>query len=455
MRIARLPHHPDSSALFEAVAREPWSVFLDSGRPAIRSGRWDILAARPYATLVTRAGQTEIRTTAGVRVERGEPLSLLRAELGRTELLPASLPFAGGAIGYLAYDLARNWGDLPAGPRSDVPEMAMGLYDWAVVVDHATQDTVLVGAGRDARTARDWDALVELFSRPQPAVDDAFQVRRRAVSNFSRGGYQAAFDRVKAYIEAGDCYQVNLTQRYAAEVVGERWAVYRALRRLNPAPFSAYLNPSGIQILSSSPERFVELRGRQATTRPIKGTRPRSPDLVRDRELAAELAASTKDRAENLMIVDLLRNDLGKVCRTGSVHTPDLFAVESFAKVHHLVSTVSGELDPGRDALDLLRATFPGGSITGAPKRRAMEIIEELEPAPRGVYCGAIGYIGFSGDMDTNIAIRTLVGMGDEISFGVGGGIVADSVGGQEYQECLDKAAPLLELLGAPGDMPA
>jgi para-aminobenzoate synthetase component 1 len=455
MRIARLPYHPDSSALFEAVAREPWSAFLDSGRPYIRSGRWDILAARPYATLLTRAGRTEIRTATGVRIEAGDPLQLLRAELGRVEPLPESLPFAGGAIGYLAYDLARLWGDLPPGPRTGVPEMAMGLYDWAVVVDHATQNTVLVGSGRDARTVRDWDALAEMFSRPQPPAGDEFQVRREPESNLSRSGYQVAFDRVKAYIEAGDCYQVNLTQRYATKLGGDRWAVYKALRRLNPAPFSAYLNPPGVQVLSSSPERFIELRGRQVTTRPIKGTRPRSPDSVRDRELAAELAASAKDRAENLMIVDLLRNDLGKVCRTGSVHTPDLFAVESFAKVHHLVSTVSGSLAPERDALDLLRATFPGGSITGAPKRRAMAIIEELEPTPRGVYCGAIGYIGFSGDMDTNIAIRTLVGEGDEISFGVGGGIVADSVAAQEYQECLDKAAPLLELLRMPGASPA
>lgn len=455
MRIAQLPYQPDSAVLFEAVAREPWAAFLDSGRPRVRSGRWDILAARPYATLLTRAGRTEIRIGGEVREEQNDPLPLLRDLLGPMVPSPEGLPFAGGAIGYLAYDLARVWGELPPGPPSGVPEMAMGLYDWAVVVDHERQEATLVGAGRDPSTERDWDALVEMFSRPPATRDDHFQIRRGPVSNFSRAGYRVAFERVKSYIDAGDCYQVNLTQRFTAEVTGDRWALYKTLRRLNPAPFSVYLNPPGVQVLSSSPERFVELRGGQVTTRPIKGTRPRSADPDLDRTLAAELAASAKDRAENLMIVDLLRNDLGKVCRTGSVRTPDLFAVESFAKVHHLVSTVSGELEPGCDALDLLRATFPGGSITGAPKRRAMEIIEELEPAPRGVYCGAIGYIGFSGDMDTNIAIRTLVGTGNEICFGVGGGIVADSEEAQEFQECLDKAAPLLELLKTPGDEPA
>ncbi|NTV96988.1 MAG: anthranilate synthase component I family protein, partial [Thiobacillus sp.] len=215
----------------------------------------------------------------------------------------------------------------------------------------------------------------------------------------------------------------------------------------NPAPFGAYLNHPGAGILSTSPERFIELRGTRVTTRPIKGTRPRGADPASDRALAAELLASAKDRAENLMIVDLLRNDLGKVCVTGSVTVPGLFEVESFANVHHLVSTVTGTLASDRDAFDLLRATFPGGSITGAPKRRAMAIIEELEPHRRGPYCGAIGYVGYNGDMDTNIAIRTLVGRGDIVSFGVGGGIVADSVAEQEYQECLDKAAPMLRLL--------
>ncbi len=448
MRVAHLPYRPDSAALFEVIAAEPWAVLLDSGQPHAHGGRWDILAARPYATLVTRGAVTEIRTRSGIRTEQGDPLQILRAQLGKAEPLPEAVPFAGGAIGYFAYDLARTLGQLPASTKAGPPEMALGLYDWAVLVDHETGVTRLVSGERDEQTRHDWDRLIEAFSRPPEPAQGRFAIQSAPVSNFDRAGYGAAFDRAKRYIAAGDCYQINLTQRYTAQVSGSRWALYRALRQINPAPFSAYLNHPDLQVLSTSPERFVELRGNRVTTRPIKGTRPRDPDPIRDRALAEALANSDKDRAENLMIVDLLRNDLGKVCQTGSVTVPDLFALESFANVHHLVSTISGALQPGRDALDLLRATFPGGSITGAPKRRAMAIIDELEPDPRGLYCGAIGYIGFNGDMDTSIAIRTLVSEGGTVSFGVGGGIVADSELDAEYQECIDKAAPLLRVLG-------
>jgi para-aminobenzoate synthetase component 1 len=448
MRVTSLPYNPDSEVLFGAWASEPWSVFLDSGRPAAQGGRWDIIAARPYATLTTRGGITEIRTRSGISVDSGDPLEILRTQLGDLEPGPKDFPFAGGAIGYFAYDLARTFGDLPTRVGEGPPEMAVGLYDWAVVVDHETRVTQLVSAERDAQTSGDWASLIERFSHPPEAAPDRFTILSEPESNLNRTRYDAAFDRAKRYIADGDCYQVNLTQRYAARVSGSRWALYRELRRVNPAPFSAYLNHPAVQVLSSSPERFIELRDRQVSTRPIKGTRPRDPDPQRDRAQAEALVGSDKDRAENLMIVDLLRNDLGKVCQTGSVTVPDLFAVESFANVHHLVSTVSGRLRLDRDALDLLRASFPGGSITGAPKRRAMAIIDELEPDSRGIYCGAIGYVGFNGDMDTSIAIRTLVGDGDSVSFGVGGGIVADSEVGAEYQECLDKAAPLLRMLG-------
>ncbi len=447
MRVVQLPYRPDSVALFEAIAAEPWAVFLDSGRPHACGGRWDILAARPYATLVTRGAVTEIRTRTGVHTESDDPLNILRSQLGTAEPVLASMPFAGGAIGYFAYDLARTLGDLPSHASDQPPAMAVGLYDWAVLVDHEARVTQLVAAERDDQTGRDWDHLIELFSRPPAPLPGGYTILSAPVSNLTRAGYDAAFERAKHYIAAGDCYQINLTQRYTAQVGGSRWALYRALRQLNPAPFSAYLNHPEAQVLSTSPERFIELRGNRVTTQPIKGTRPRDPDPVRDRELANALAHSDKDRAENLMIVDLLRNDLGKVCQTGSVAVSDLFTVASFAHVHHLVSTVSGRLRPDSDAIDLLRACFPGGSITGAPKRRAMAIIDELEPDPRGLYCGAIGYIGFNGDMDANIAIRTLIGAGDTVSFGVGGAIVADSEVAAEYRECLDKAAPLLRVL--------
>jgi para-aminobenzoate synthetase component 1 len=264
-------------------------------------------------------------------------------------------------------------------------------------------------------------------------------------SNMSREDYGRAFDRIKRYITEGDCYQVNLAQRFSAQASGDPWLAYQALRVMNPAPFSAYLSTPYVQVLSASPERFLRLEDGRVETRPIKGTRPRAGHARLDAELVQELRESVKDRAENLMIVDLLRNDLAKACR--AVRVPKLFDVESYATVHHLVSTVTGVLREGCDAIDLLRGAFPGGSITGAPKVRAMQIIEELEPQRRGVYCGAIGYIGFDGAMDLNIAIRTLVYSRGQIRFWAGGGIVADSSVDDEYQETFDKAAAMLKLL--------
>jgi para-aminobenzoate synthetase component 1 len=253
--------------------------------------------------------------------------------------------------------------------------------------------------------------------------------------------------RIQRYLHAGDCYQVNLAQRFAAPAQGDPWHAYRRLRRANPAPFGAYLAFDDCCILCGSPERFLQIRNDRVETKPIKGTRPRGRDPDEDRTLAEALRLSPKDRAENLMIVDLLRNDLGKVCAIGSVHVPRLFEIERYAHVHHLVSTVRGRLAAGRSALDLLRACFPGGSVTGAPKLRAMQIIEELEPHRRGVYCGSIGYIGVDGAMDTNIVIRTLVHSAGVARLWAGGGIVVDSDPEAEYRETLDKAAPLLALL--------
>jgi para-aminobenzoate synthetase component 1 len=449
MRQTRIPYRADSAALFEVIADEPWSVFLDSGRPQSTSGRYDILAARPFITLLTRGGVTAIGRAGRVEHSTDDPFSVLRQHLaaGGAGSAPADLPFTGGAIGYFGYDLARRIDRLPTRTAaSTVPDMAVGIYDWAVVVDHARQASWLVGAAREAETAAAWEGLVALFSR-DAQIPDRRPFRVGAVScDFTPQTYRAAFDRIQRYIHAGDCYQVNLAQRFSAPVAGDHWLGYQALRRLNPAPYSAYLNLPEVRILSSSPERFLSVRQGVVETKPIKGTRPRAAAAEADAVLARALQASEKDRAENLMIVDLLRNDLGKVCAPGSVAVPKLFEVESFASVHHLVSTVTGQLAEGRDAIELLRACFPGGSITGAPKLRAMQIIAELEPQPRGVYCGALGWLGFNGDMDSNIAIRTLVSANNELQFWAGGGIVADSQADAEYQECLDKAAALLRL---------
>ena len=275
----------------------------------------------------------------------------------------------------------------------------------------------------------------------------AFKVVSAINSNMDKAFYTQAFNRIKQYLKEGDCYQVNLAQRFVARCEGDPWTAYQSLRKLNAAPFSCYLNLPEVQILSSSPERFLKLTKGVVETKPIKGTRPRKQDAAEDRQQIKSLESSNKDRAENLMIVDLLRNDMSKTCLKGSVKVPVIFNVESYATVHHLVSTVTGILADDQHALDLLKSCFPGGSITGAPKIRAMEIIEELEPNRRGVYCGAIGYIGFDGNMDSNIAIRTLVHSKNTIRFWAGGGIVNDSVMEEEYQESFDKAAAMLDLL--------
>ncbi|MBS4053090.1 MAG: aminodeoxychorismate synthase component I [Methylomonas sp.] len=442
-----LPYFEDSSLLFATCADRPWAVYLDSAFPLSRQGRFDIMAYQPVCTLQTFGHSTHIDEQGIQTLSSEDPFELLKTRLGAP--LPAidELPFNGGAIGYFAYDLARRIEKLPvsAEDAEQLPDMAIGIYRWAVVVDHQKRQSWLVGYGLADELV---EAVSEQFSQvPEHFELNDFKVLQAPRSNMSRQSYGQAFAKIKHYLQEGDCYQVNLTQRFSSPCRGNPWFAYQTLRRINAAPFSAYLNFPDVQVLSSSPERFLRVIDGQVQTKPIKGTRPRKALASEDQKQIAALAASDKDRAENVMIVDLLRNDLSKSCKEGSVRVPELFAVESYATVHHLVSTVTGELAGDQHALDLLRSCFPGGSITGAPKIRAMEIIEELEPQRRGVYCGAIGYIGFDGNMDTNIAIRTLVHNRGSIRFWVGGGIVNDSDEDAEYQECFDKAAALLQLL--------
>ncbi|MBK1673172.1 aminodeoxychorismate synthase, component I [Ectothiorhodospira shaposhnikovii] len=450
--LAPLPYPEDSARLFETLHEEPWAVFLDSARHGQARGRFDIITADPYLTLVTDGDLTRVRNREGEQLEitGADPFEVLRTRLGAPIRPLAGLPFAGGAVGYFGYDLARRLEHLPtlAGDHESLPQMMLGIHDWAVVVDHDLRTCVLVGQGRDRRTAERWESLVRRFSHP-PSLSSrgGFVLGGPLRANLSPGDYRRRFDRVQAFIREGDCYQVNLAQRFEAPAQGDDWGAYRRLRELSPAPYGAFLRFPGVSILSNSPERFLHLRDGMANTRPIKGTRPRGKTPEEDLRLREALATSDKDRAENVMIVDLLRNDLGKTCDVGSVAVPELFAVESYATVHHLVSTVTGRLAPGRDAVDLLRGCFPGGSITGAPKLRAMEIIEALEPHRRGVYCGAIGFLGFDGTLDTSIAIRTLVFSDGTLRFWAGGGITTGSVMEQEYQETLDKAAAMMQLL--------
>ncbi|QBQ53879.1 aminodeoxychorismate synthase component I [Nitrosococcus wardiae] len=452
---AELPYCEDSVPLFEAIRLEPWPIFLDSGRPTSSSGRFDIIAADPFVTFSCRGSETTVCKRHDSFLSLENPFALLQSELHRCHnkkppLAFPELPLAGGAMGYFSYDLGRRLEQLPtfALDAEHMPEMAVGLYDWVIVVDHHQRRCFLLGQGYDSRTWKRWEALKFHLSQarrlPPPSP---FRLCGRIESNMDREDYHQAFARIQHYIREGDCYQANLAQRFEVPAQGDPWILYRRLRLRNAAPFSAYFaTPEGV-VLSTSPERFLLVNEGRVETRPIKGTRPRDSNPMVDHKFALELQNSPKDRAENVMIVDLLRNDLGRVCLPGSIHVPSLCAIESFATVHHLVSTVRGQLAPGRDSIDLLQACFPGGSVTGAPKVRAMEIIEELEPHRRGIYCGSLGYIGFEGNMDTNIAIRTLVYNQNSLRFWAGGGIVADSVEEAEYQETLDKAAAILQTL--------
>ena len=446
-RIASLPYFPDSSLLFSTLAQRPWAVFLDSGYPYSRQGRYDIIAADPICTLVTHGDKTIITRDNVAVISEADPFALVKEQLLPALTGFAELPFTGGAIGYFSYDLARRLENLPviAEDAEQIAEMAVGIYQWALIVDHQQQQSVLVG--QDCAESL-WQGLILQFSQlPVVKPQAPFTVLSDISANMTQTTYTQAFDRIKRYLKEGDCYQVNLTQRFEADCAGEPWTAYQKLREQNAAPFSCYLNLPEVQILSSSPERFLKLTQGQVETKPIKGTRPRKQDELEDQQQIVSLETSAKDRAENLMIVDLLRNDIGKTCIKGSVKMPVIFEVESYATVHHLVSTITGALAEDQHALDLLKSCFPGGSITGAPKIRSMEIIEELEPHRRGIYCGAIGYIGFNGNMDTNIAIRTLVHANNTIRCWAGGGIVHDSVADDEYQESFDKAAAMLTLL--------
>jgi para-aminobenzoate synthetase component 1 len=389
-----------------------------------------------------------------------DPFEALRRLLVAHAIAPLpDVPFPqGGAIGYLGFDLGQHLERLPSRSRDDLvlPEMCLAFYDWCLVHHRGSGRAWIVATGlpeRDPQAAGrrlEWalDRLQGLETRGEPSVDHQAWTAGELRSNFERDQYLAAVETARAYLVAGDIYQVNISQRFQGSLRGDSWQFYRRLRHVNPPLLGAYLGFPDATVMSASPEEFLHVRGREVRTRPIKGTRPRGPTPAQDRELGLALVDSVKDRAENLMIVDLMRNDLGRVCRVGSVRVPRLFGLEAHPTVFHLVSTVTGELEEGRDVVDLLRASFPGGSVTGAPKIRAIEIIDELEPCARGAYTGAIGVVGLDGSMAMNVAIRTLQLRGGRGVLHAGGGIVADSDPTEEYEETLAKARGIMRALG-------
>ena len=431
----------------------PGLVLLESARPG-RNARWTYLTADPVAVLETPAAGPD-------------PFAVARrlvARLDRTIVVPADAPpFLGGLVGFLGYDLGAALEHLPAiAPADqDLPPLRLALHDWVVAWDRRTGHAWLAGRALDGdgrRLARRLDdvharLVAQARPRPEPAVPGPIAFR----SGLDRRAYEAGVERIRRHIADGDIYQANLTRRLEAPFEGDPWDLYRRLRTGDPSLFSAYLDLGPGQLtghpralLSASPEPFLSVDAEgHVTADPIKGTRPRGRDAATDRALARELLSSDKDRAENVMIVDVLRNDLGRVCRPGSVRVPRLCRLERTAAVQHLVSTVTGVLAEGRDAFDLLAASFPGGSITGAPKIRAMEILEGLEPVRRGPYTGAIGWIGPDGAMQTSIVIRTFVADGRRLTLHVGGGITWKSDPAAEWEETVTKARGPLGAIGA------
>ncbi|MFC6670012.1 aminodeoxychorismate synthase component I [Marinobacterium aestuariivivens] len=436
--------------MFERLRHLPYPVFLDSGQRGLSRGRFDIISAAPRYRVVSHMGRCWKETAEGARVPLSDAPFMALKRIIEAEAngdRDPDLPFKGGAIGYFAYDLARTLESLPALAQRDIdlPEMQVGIYDWALVIDHQKRLATL--ACHQEELLPRLKQLHQLLTAVQSQPTGSFSLSTPFAANMDRQQYGEKFRRVIDYIEAGDCYQVNLAQRFSARFTGDSWRAYRALREVAPTPFAAYLpTPSG-DLLSLSPERFIQSCGTEVETKPIKGTRPRGQTASEDTCLVEALRRSPKDRAENLMIVDLLRNDLGKTCSIGSVRVPKLFEIETYANVHHLVSTICGRLDHPGKSLDLLQGCFPGGSITGAPKLRSMEVIEEQEPQRRSAYCGSIGYIGFNGRMDTSICIRTLIATQGRLYCWAGGGIVADSDCDAEYQETFDKVNNLLQTL--------
>ncbi len=452
--------HIGSTAVFASLANTDWAMWLDSCESEHVDSQFDIVVFSPLVTLTTVDDVTTVQygidENAPVNASStGDPLALLeqiQAKIFEHITIEKShLPFHGGAVGYFSYDLGRAFERLPQCAQKDInaPDMAVGIYTNALIYDRHQAAYYVVCLNSDV------EQLTETITHAIASYTDVtteperinFSLTSQWQANMSKAQYQDKFNQVQDYLLSGDCYQINLAQRFAASYQGDELSAYLKLRAENKAPFSAFIKTNNNVVLSISPERFLRLSDGKVQTKPIKGTRPRHNNQAQDVELAQALKHSTKDRAENLMIVDLLRNDLSRVCEAGSVVVPHLFDVESFPAVHHLVSTVEGKLSDDKTATDLLRAAFPGGSITGAPKIRAMEIIEELEPHRRSVYCGSIAYLSACGNMDSSITIRTLICEQGQIYCWAGGGLVADSTVESEYKETFDKVGKILPVL--------
>lgn len=449
-------------ALFETLQSYPYAFFLDSSAIGEKLGRFSFLGCDPFLVFKSKKDAIELEWNDGRHESfRSNPFHYLKRLFEKYKIPEddSSIPFTSGAVGYFAYDMKDFIEELPDISDDDLalPDCILGFYDVVIIYDHLEKRAHIASSGfpeteESERKKRGSLRLKDFKNRISKARETEYKfspaLSPSLKSNFSYASYAETIKKAKAYIKKGDIYQVNLSQRFQTTLNMEPVELYSRLRDFSPAPFSSYLDFKDVLVLSSSPERYLLKKGDYIHTRPIKGTRPRGKDKAQDLSLVKELISSDKDRAEHIMIVDLERNDLGRICEYGSVNVEESIVLEKYANVFHLVSTVAGRLKEDVGPIDCFVATFPGGSITGAPKIRSMEIIEELEPVKRSVYTGAIGYISFDGNMDTSIVIRTFIIKGKDVYFQVGGGIVADSDPEKEYEETIHKARGLMRSIG-------
>ncbi|MBC2581028.1 aminodeoxychorismate synthase component I [Clostridium sp. DJ247] len=438
----------DSFDIYSLFKDDSTATFLDSGMDAENLGRYSFIGLNPFNTFKYEKGICTINSEEKMH---GDPFEQIKKLLNKYRVENSTgLPYVAGAMGYFAYDLCRYIEKIPksAIEEVEIPECYLYFYDNAIIVDNLEKRTYITALGMLKPQNESCYDIKKVIMQGQPVkYTNLIERTTEFTANFTRDGYIDTVEKVRQYIKNGHVYITNLTQRFSCETRRNPYEVYKDLRNINPAPFAAFMNVEGFSILSSSPERFLEIRNRLVQTRPIKGTRPRGKNEEEDLSNKLELINSEKDKSELLMIVDLERNDLSKVCKPYSVKVTELFKLEKYSTVFHLVSTVIGELRDEYTSIDCIKACFPGGSITGAPKVRAMEIIEELEPTRRNIYTGSIGYLGFDGNIDLNIVIRTILMKNGKAYFGVGGGITWESVKENEYEETLDKAKALMKVL--------
>ena len=441
MKELNFDYYKNSVEIFDFLKDNDWSVFLCSNYESFKNERYDIISCCPIKKILAYQNATIVESNGLKKVYRGDPINVLK-KIMTPSLSDAysNLPFSGGAIGYFSYDLGNKYESVkPVGVDTDnIPIMAFGIYDWAIIIDHELKKSILIYSVETKLIKK----VIERFNKKNFMSQEKtkFSIKSQYTSNLTYEEYLERFNSIKSYIEKGDCYQINFAQRFSLDYDGDTWEIFKKILPEYKSPYSSYMNFPFVKILSYSPERFLKIKDSIVETKPIKGTRPTHSNNSKNLLSKNELIDSNKDRAENLMIVDLLRNDIGSISEFGSVNVENLFSIKTFETIHHMETEIQGKLRKNITEIDIIKSLFPGGSITGAPKYRAMQIIDKIENYNRELYTGCIGSIQSNGDMDFNICIRTMTINNQIAQYSVGGGIVWDSTSESEYLEAREKA---------------